>query len=138
VLGSDLGWSVQLMHNGAKRSFGWLASTIAILAIALHTVLSGVAVPTAAASTLDPFSVICHSGTQAPTDQAPGIPAPSSTCDHCTLCGTAAAPPVTLDRIVAGQLLPAKLLHVLRPVVSAARDGLSSNPHQARGPPQLT
>jgi hypothetical protein len=118
------------MRGGAKRSFGWLA----VLAIALHTVLSGVPM----AAPFDPFSVICHSGTQAPAEQSPEAPAPSSTCDHCTLCGTAAAPPVTLDRIAAGQLLPAKLLHVLRPAVSAPRDGVASNPHQARGPPQLT
>jgi hypothetical protein len=110
---------------------------LAILAIALHTVLAGVAMP-AAASTLDPFAVICHSGTQAPAEQTPEVPAPSSSCDHCTLCGAAATPPLTLDRIAAGQLLPAKLLHVLLPAPATARDGLSSNPHQARGPPQLT
>ncbi|HMJ44664.1 MAG TPA: hypothetical protein VK522_20570 [Pseudolabrys sp.] len=121
------------MRSGVKRSFGWLA----ILVFALHAVLSGVALP-AAASTLDPFSVICHSGVQAdPADQSPDTPQPVA-CDHCTLCGAAAAPPLTLDRIAAGQLLPAKLLHMLRPAPAAARDGLSSNPHQARGPPQLT
>lgn len=121
------------MRSGVKR----VLSVLAIYAIALHTILSGIA-PLASASTLDPFSVICHSGTQAPAKQTPDAPAPSSTCDHCTLCGTAAAPPITLDRIAAGQLLPAKLLHVLRPAVSAPRDGVASNPHQARGPPQLT
>jgi hypothetical protein len=122
------------MYRRVKRSFSWLA----ILAIALHTILSGAAMP-AAASTLDPLSVICHSGTQAtsPAEQAPDSPAPSSTCDHCALCGASAAPPVSLDRIVTGQLLPAKLLLVLRPALSAAREGLSSNPHQARGPPQF-
>lgn len=119
------------MRSGVKR----VLSVLAIYAIALHTILSGIA-PPALASTLDPFSVICHSGTQAPAEQTPE--APSSTCDHCTLCGTAAAPPLTLDRIAAGQLLPAKLLHLMRPAVSAPRDGVASNPHQARGPPQLT
>jgi hypothetical protein len=122
------------MYRRVKRSFGWLA----ILAIALHTVLAGAAMP-AAASAFDPLSVICHSGTQATAgDQTPDNPAPSSTCDHCTLCGAAAAPPVSLDRVAVGQLLPAKLLFVLRPAPSAAHDGISSNPHQARGPPQLT
>ena len=124
------------MRRGAKGFCGWLA----IVAIALHTALWG-AVPMASAAPLDPFSVICSSATHAAvqTDQSPGqVPAPASACDHCTLCGAAAASPLTLDRIAAGQLLPAKLLHVLRPAVSAARDGLSSNPHQARGPPQLT
>jgi hypothetical protein len=121
------------MRSGVKRSFGWLA----ILAIALHTILSGAAMP-AAASASDPFSVICHRGVQAdPADQSPGTPQPVA-CDHCALCGAAAAPPLTLDRVAAGQLLPAKLLLVLRPALSAARDGLTSNPHQARGPPHLT
>jgi hypothetical protein len=73
------------MRSGVKRSFGWLA----ILVFALHAVLSGVALP-AAASTLDPFSVICHSGVQAdPADQSPDTPQPVA-CDHCTLCGAAA------------------------------------------------
>lgn len=122
------------MRSGVKRVLGVLA----IYTIALHTILSGV-VPMAAASAVDPFSVICHSGTQAaPAEQAPTAPVPSSACDHCTMCGAAAAPPVTLGNIVAGQLLPAKLLHVLHPAAASPRDGLSSNPHQARGPPQLT
>lgn len=121
------------MRSGVKR----VLSVLAIYAVALHTILSGIA-PLASASALDPFSVICQSGTQAPAEQTPQAPAPSSSCDHCTLCGAAAAPPVTLDRIAAGQLLPAKRLRVLRPAPAAARDGLSSNPHQARGPPQLT
>ena len=126
------------MQGRVKRTFGRLASAIAIVAIALHTVLAGAAAP-AAASTLDPLSVICHNGTQtALGDQTPDSPAPSSTCDHCTLCGAAAAPPVSLDRIAAGQLLPVKLLQILTPAVSRARAGLTGSPHQARGPPHLT
>jgi hypothetical protein len=124
------------MRRGAKGFCGWLA----IVAIALHTVLWG-AVPMASAAPLDPFSVICSSATHAAvqTDQSPGqVPAPASACDHCNLCGAAAAPSATLDSIVAGQFQPAKLLQVLRPAPATARDGLSSNPHQARGPPQLT
>jgi hypothetical protein len=126
------------MQGRVKRTFGRLASAIAILTIALHTVLAGAAAP-AAASTLDPLSVMCHSGTPAAVgDQTPDVPAPSSTCDHCTLCGAAAAPPLGLDRIAAGQLLPKKLLLIVRPAVSAARAGLTGSPHQARGPPHLT
>ena len=124
------------MRRGAKGFCGWLA----IVAIALHTVLWG-AIPMASAATVDPFSVICSSATHAAVqaDQSPGqVPTPASACDHCNLCGAAATPPLTLDSIVAGQFQPAKLLQVLRPAVSAPRDGLSSNPHQARGPPQLT
>lgn len=132
-MSTTLIWEHRVMRLGGRRALGF----IAILAIALHTVLSGGAGVTAASAS-DPFSVICHSGTQAPAEQSPEAPLPSSSCDHCTLCGAAAAPPVTLDRIAAGQLLPAKRLHVLRPAVSAARDGVASNPHQARGPPHLT
>jgi len=125
------------MRRGAKGFCGWLA----IVAIALHTVLWG-AVPMASAATVDPFSVICSSATHAAvqTEQSPDgqVPQPASACDHCTLCAAAAAPSATLDSIVAGQFQPAKLLQVLRPALATARDGLSSNPHQARGPPQLT
>jgi hypothetical protein len=122
------------MRLGGRRAIG----LVAIVAIALHAMLWGVATPMAAGAPLDPFSVICHSGAQTPADQSPEAPAPSSSCDHCNVCAAAAAPPATLDRIAAGQLLPAKLLHVMRPAVSTVRDGLASNPHQARGPPQLT
>jgi hypothetical protein len=123
------------MRRGSKGFVGWLA----ILAIALHTVLWG-AVPMAAASAIDPFSVICSSTshTAAQTDQTPDgqVPKPTSACDHCNLCGAAAAPSASLESVLAGQLLPAKLLDVLRPATTAARDGVASTPHQARGPPQ--
>jgi hypothetical protein len=112
---------------------------MAILAIALHTVLWG-AIPMAAASAVDPFSVICSSASHAAaqSDQTTDgqVPAPASACDHCNLCGTAAAPSASLDSVLAEQLLPAKLLDVLRPATTAARDGVASTPHQARGPPQ--
>lgn len=124
------------MRRSVKRSWGWLA----IVAIALHTVLWG-AMPMA--STVDPFSIICSSATHAAAqidqlaDQAPGqVPPPAAACDHCNLCGAAAAPTATLDSIIAGQLQPAKLLQVLRPAGAAAHDGIAYSPHQARGPPQ--
>ncbi len=122
---------------GGRRIIGWLA----IVAIAMHTVLWGVAAPMAAGATVDPLSVICHSAAlsdatdQAPADQAPGH---SQACDHCNLCSASAAPSATLDSIIAGQLTPAKLLQVLIPAAAGPRDGLASHPHQARGPPQLT
>lgn len=122
------------MRRGTKGFVGWLA----ILAIALHTVLWG-AVPMAQASAADPFAVICSGGTHTATaaDQTDGqLPAPASACDHCTLCGTAAAPSSSLDNIVAEHLLPAKLLQKLAPAAAEARDGVASTPHQARGPPQ--
>jgi hypothetical protein len=121
----------RFMRRGTKGFVGWLA----IVAIALHTVLWG-ALPMAQASTVDPFSVICSSGSHAQTDQTPDGQVPASACDHCNLCGTAAAPSASLDSVLAGQLLPAKLLDVLRPATIAARDGVAGTPHQARGPPQ--
>jgi hypothetical protein len=126
------------MRRGAKGFTGWLA----IVAIALHTVLWG-AMPMASASTVDPFSIICSSGTHATqidplADQSPDgqVPAPASACDHCTLCGAAAAPSATNDSVASGELRPAKLLQVPRPAASAAQDGVAHSPHQARGPPQ--
>jgi hypothetical protein len=127
------------MRRGTKGFIGWLA----IVAIALHTVLWG-AMPmvsnSASASTVDPFSVICssasHAGVQTDQTQDGQVPAPASACDHCNLCGTAAAPSASLDSVLTGQLQPAKLLQVLRPVTAAAHDGVASSPHQARGPPQ--
>jgi hypothetical protein len=128
------------MRLGGRRVVGLMA----IVAIALHTVLWGALAPMAAsASSVDPFSIICSSGShasqidQTPNGQVPAqVPAPASACDHCNLCGTAAAPSASLDNVLAGQLLPAKLLQVLRPATTAARDGVASTPHQARGPPQ--
>lgn len=119
------------MRLGGRRVVG----LIAVLAIALHAVLWG-AVPMASAATADPFSIICHSDSGALTEQSPQAPAPTKACDHCTLCAAGTAPSDTVDNILAGQLLPAKLLDVLRPATAAARDGVASTPHQARGPPQ--
>lgn len=115
---------------------------LAIFAIALHTMLWALVTPLAAAAgTIDPFSVICHSGgaTTAATDQAPGAPvsAPTSACDHCNLCaatGTASAP----DLVLAGRLLPERVLAVLSPASVERREGVTSYPKLARGPPQQT
>ncbi len=122
------------MRSGVKR----VLSVLAIYAIALHTILSGIA-PMAVASTVDPFSIICssapHAATQ--TDQAPAgqVPAPASACDHCTLCGAAAAPPLTLDNVLTEQLTPRKLLHVVSLTPAIPRGGVASNPRLAQGPP---
>ena len=122
------------MRTGGRR----VLSLIAISAIALHAILWGVA-PLSAVPTLDPFSVICHSETQAvsPGDQSPADPgsAPAHACDHCNLCSTTAVP-VALDSVLASRLAPLHLLHVLIPTV-ALRDGLADDPNRARGPPTL-
>ena len=115
-----------------------ILSLVAITAIVLHAILWGVA-PLSAAPALDPFSVICHSETQAiGTDQTPDSPAPatSHTCDHCNVC-SATAPLTTLDTAVVERLVPAQQLHVLVPVTAALRDGLADNPNRARGPPRF-
>ena len=109
---------------------------VAIVAIALHGLLLGLA-PLAATTAANPFTVICHSVPQ-PTsngDQSPASPdSGSHGCDHCNLC-SAAASPVALDEVLAGQLVPVRLLHVLRPVSTAATVSLATTPKLAQGPP---
>jgi hypothetical protein len=121
------------MRVALRRSLSWLA----IYAIALHTILLGVA-PLMAAPTVDPFSVICHSQAPgaAPAEQMPASPAPSHACDHCNLC-SAMAPPDELDGVVIAQLTPPKLLQVLRPASTSGRAGIADNPNRARGPPSF-
>jgi hypothetical protein len=120
-----LGW----MRLSGRRNISWLA----IIAVALHAILWGVA-PMAAAPSTDPFFVICHSGAATPDQPAPANPSHSQACDHCTLCAAANAP-ATLDAVLAGQLAPARLLHVLRPVSAGVRGHLATTPNFARGPP---
>lgn len=123
------------MRQGLRRSVGYLA----IFAIALHTILLAAVTPIAAANSVDPFSIICHSGAPAaePADTTSKAPAstPSSACDHCNLCSATAASYDTLDDIVAGYLTPARLLQVLRPSDESGRYRVAGNPTQARGPP---
>ena len=110
-------------------------SVVAIFAIALHGVVLGLA--PLAATINDPFSIICHSGASALAgdDQAPsnsgGTP---QDCEHCNLCSAAAAP-ATLDNVVTGQLVPARLLQIVRPVSAIATAGPAASPKLAQGPP---
>ena len=112
-------------------------SWLAIFAIAMHTILVGLA-PLASAAPVDPFSFICHSQ---PADAAqdgqtslPGGP-PSGPCDHCKLCNAVAAPlaPTTL---LDSDLAPSRLVEVLYPSSMAPVDGIGRTPKLARGPPQ--
>ena len=112
-----------------RKSVGW----VAIYAIALHAILWGVA-PMAAAPSLDPLSVICHSDAAASGEQAPAAPAHTQVCDHCTLCAATNAPSV-LNAAIVSQLKPTRLLHVLRPASALARGYLETTPNLARGPP---
>jgi len=118
--------------RGLRRTVG----LVAILAIALHGLLLGLA-PLATAAANDPFTVICHSVPQSAPEQDQSPAGPDiglHGCDHCNLCSAAAAP-VALDDILAGQLVPARLLQVLRPVSTAAAISLATTPKLARGPP---
>jgi len=121
------------MRLGLRRS----VTLLAIYAVALHTVLLGIA-PLLAASTADPFSVICHAEALAtsPVDQTPVSPAsaPTPACEYCNLCN-AIAPPDTLDSLVIDQLTLTNLLEVLRPATAAIRDGIGDNALRVRGPP---
>ena len=117
---------------------GWrkIIGVLAIYAVALHVVLIGLIPFAAAAAAADPLSVICHS-VPAGTDgqQAPGVPQPGHACEHCNLC-TALAPPPAPDTRLAGNLAPARVLNVLRPLSTSARTSRAANPKLARGPPQ--
>ncbi len=116
--------------RGLRRAVGF----VAILAIALHGLLLSLA-PLAAVAANDPFTVICHSVPQSGQDQSPAGPDIGlHGCDHCNLC-SAAAKPVAVDDVLAGQLIPARLLQVLRPVSTAATISLATTPKLARGPP---
>jgi len=121
--------------RGIRRA----VSFVAIVAIALHSILLSLA-PPAAASATDPFSVICHSVAQAgaPGDETPGSPdlAPGHACEHCNLCSAAAMPPAP-DVALNVSLGPAPVLRLLRPVSARARADIASNPGLARGPPHF-
>jgi hypothetical protein len=124
------------MRLSVKRVVSWAA----IYAVALHAILLGVS-PIAASALIagDPFSIICHSNTQAvATDQSPSRPdlVPGNACEHCNLC-SASAPPPAPDVAANGVILPLPVTHILRPASSAPRVGLTSDPKLARGPPQI-
>ena len=121
------------MKAGGRRIIG----LVAIYAIALHAILCGAGLSYGAAA-VDPFSVICHSETGAPSEQTPADPAsvPSKPCDHCTLCVAMASPSPTGSAIIA-RLLPPKLLARLAPAEAATPDAVADNPNRARGPPAV-
>src|SRR5215510_8823249 len=77
---------------------------LAAYAIALHTVLWAALAPLIPAPAVDPFTVICHGETSAPTAQAPtpGSLLPGHACDHCNLCN-GATPPLPPDTMLANR-----------------------------------
>ena len=120
------------MRSGWRKIIGVLA----IYTVALHVVLVGLIPFAAAATSTDPLSVICHSvPAGAAGDQDQGVPQPGHACEHCNLC-TALAPPPAPDTPLAGNLAPARVLQVLRPLSTSAHTSLAANLKLARGPPQ--
>ena len=117
----------------ARRLTAW----VAILAIALQAVLAGFAAwSPAAAATIDPTIVICHSvppgagGDQ----QAPSPTTHDNCCSHCILCGSLAA--VDLPTVSSVYIPPR--LTALRLVPLSAVEPFSrttSGPNLPRGPP---
>jgi hypothetical protein len=106
------------------------------MAVAMHAVLWVTFVPLAASPAVDPFTIICHSETSAPTDQAPtpGPLSPAHACDHCNLC-SATTPPLTPDTVLAARFEPVRTLLILRPVHFARHGDVAAYPKLARGPP---
>ena len=124
---------LQIMRLSIRWAIGWAA----IYAVALHVILLGLVPIAATGSTLDPFSVICHSA----TDTGGGVPInpgliPGHACEHCNLC-SAVAPPPAPNVALSGSMGPTRVLHVLRPVSAAPAAGLVFRPNLARGPPQF-
>lgn len=128
---------MRLKDNGKAMNgqFRKSMSLMAIFAIAMHAILFGVPMQ-AAATDVDPFTIICHSGAVDPsTNEQTPSQTPTKACDHCSLCFVAAAL-TGPDAIPAGRLTPPSVLHVLVPASSAARAHFAATPNLPRGPPQ--
>jgi hypothetical protein len=118
-----------------RSSWRKIVGVLAIYAVALHVILMALVPVGASGATVDPLSVICHATTADQQDHEPGIPAPGHACEHCNLCSVLAPPPAP-NTPLAGNLVPARVLDVLRPLSTAARTSLATDPKLARGPPQ--
>lgn len=119
--------------RGGSRYF---LSVVAVIAVAMHTMLWAALAPLATSPIVDPFAIICHSETSAPAEQAPA-PAPltpAHACDHCNLC-SAATPPLVPDTVLAVRFEPVRTLQVLRPINIARHSDVAADPKLARGPP---
>jgi hypothetical protein len=120
------------MRTGIRQ----FLSMASAFAIAMHTVLWVAVAPLAAIQAIDPFTVICHSETSAPAEQAPGHgpAAPGHACDHCNL-RSAVAPPMAPVTALTTRFEPVRTLGILRPVNVLRRDDVAADPKLARGPP---
>jgi hypothetical protein len=120
------------MHNLGRKILSW----VAIYAVAMHTLLTGIApVFAAAQDNADPFSVIClhDGGAGAPAGLPSGL-VPGHACEHCNLC-SAVAPPPAPELVVFGNQMPSRLLQLLRPASVAPGTSIVYRPNLARGPP---
>jgi hypothetical protein len=119
------------MRAGIRQVLG----TAAGFALALHTALWGIA-PAHAGYPVDPFALICHSGTTAPATPTAddSLPAPAQPCDHCNLCSVA-TPPIPPDTTLAADFGPTRTLQVLYPSNVAFKGNVIADSRSARGPP---
>ena len=121
------------MRGLGRQVLSW----VAIYAVAMHTLLTGIGPAFAAAQdSVDPFSVIClhDAGAGSKTGQQPSGPVPGHAGECCNFCGVAAPPPAP-DVMLIGALMPTRLQKVLCPVSSAPGIGVAFCPNLARGPP---
>ena len=122
--------------GGMRRLLRRSVTVLAIYAVALNVIFLGLSPVTGNAAAIDPFSVICHSVTGAPGNQAPkpGL-IPGHACEHCNLCSIT-EPPAAPDVALAIEFRPVWVRHMLRPASTPLHAGLTSDPKLARGPPQ--
>ena len=108
---------------------------LAIYIIALHAVLWGLIAEPNATNGFDPSTVICHSEASTPSQQDPdrGPLGPAHACDQCNLCN-AAVSAVVPNTILIARFQPIPILQVLTASI-AGRDGVTTDPKLARGPP---
>src|SRR5882672_2373455 len=114
------------MRGLTKKLLSW----VAIYAVAVHTLLTGIGPAFATAQeNADPLSVIClhDAGAAVPADQQPAGLLPGHACEHCNVCSavTAAVPEIVLI----GNLLPPRLLRVLHPASAAPNADVAYRPN---------
>ncbi len=119
------------MRFGGKQVLSW----VAIYAVAMHTLLTGIGPAFAAAQdSIDPLAVICLHDAGAGSTSLPSGLVPGHACEHCNLC-SAATPPPAPSIVLIGTLMPTRLLQVLHPLSAAPVTGVTFRPNLARGPP---
>ena len=122
------------MRGLARQVVSW----VAIYAVALHVILLGLVPIAANGAAVDPFSVICHSASAGARRRDAGKARPDPrprlrTLQSVQRRAAAAAPDIALI----GNLMPTRLMHVLRPASQTPRAGIAFRPNLARGPPSF-